>query len=85
MLMYNTLMWIFLFDYPLILFPEKKDELDREQPFIKALLKNLPHLKINQGRFEIATPDPRFLFYEMLWEIQCKPTDDFYERIALVI
>ena len=75
----------FLFDYPLILFPEKKDELDREQPFIKALLKNLPHLKINQGRFEIAAPDPRFLFYEMLWEIQCKPTDDFYERTALVI
>jgi hypothetical protein len=75
----------FLFDYPLNLFPEKKDELDREQPFIKALLKDLPHLKINQGRFEIAAPDPRFLFDEMLWEIQCKPTDDFYERIALVI
>ena len=69
----------FLFDYPLKSLPEKKDDLDREKPFIKALVKNLPHLKINQGRFEIAAPDPRFCFYERLWEIQCKPTDDFYE------
>jgi hypothetical protein len=69
----------FLFDYPLNLFPEKKDELDREQPFIKALLKDLPHLKINQGRFEIAAPDPRFLFDEMLWEIQCKQIFLYYK------
>ena len=68
----------FLFNHPPKSLPEKKDDLEREKPFIKALLKNLPHLKINQGRFEIAAPDPRFLFYERLWEIQFKPTDDFW-------
>ena len=68
-----------LWNYPPKSWPEKRDELDREKPFIRALMKNLPHLKINQGRLNIAAPDPRFFFYERLWEIQCKPTDDFYE------
>jgi hypothetical protein len=46
---------------------EKIDELDRKKPFIKALVKNLPHLKINEGRIEIAAPD-RCFSYERLWE-----------------
>ena len=63
---------------------EKIDELKRETPFMKALVKNLPNLKINEGRFEIAAHDPlcdpRYISYEnsvWLWEIQFKPTDDF--------
>ena len=56
---------------------EKLDALRRETPFMKALVKNLPNLKINEGRFEIATPNPTFLSKDSLWEIQCKPTDDF--------
>jgi len=44
--------------------------------FMEALVKNLPNLKINEGRFDIAHPDPRYLGY--LWEMQCKPTQDFY-------
>ena len=56
---------------------EKLDELRRETPFQKALVKNLPNLKINEGRFEIATPNPSFLSEKSLWEIQCRPTGDF--------
>ena len=63
---------------------EKIDELKRETPFMKALVKNLPNLKINKGRFEIAAHDPlcdpRYISYEnsvWLWEKQFKPTDDF--------
>ena len=56
---------------------EKLDELRRETPFQKALVKNLPNLKINEGRFEIATPNPSFLSEKSLWEIQCGPTGDF--------
>ena len=41
---------------------EKIDELDRKKPFIKALVKNLPHLKINEGRIEIAAPDRCFSY-----------------------
>ena len=49
-----------------------------ETPFMKALVKNLPNLKINEGRFKIATPNPSFLSKDDgLWEIQCKPTGDF--------
>ena len=42
---------------------------------IEALVKNLPNLKINEGSFRLAHPDPRYLGY--LWEMQCKPTQDF--------
>ena len=60
--------------------PQKLDEWSRENPLIKALMKNLPNLKINEGpKLEIAVPDPRFLSINWLWEILCKPTDDFYE------
>ena len=60
---------------------EKLDSLRRETPFMKALVKNLPNLKINEGRFEIATPNPRFLSKDdSLWEKQCKPTGDFLEH-----
>ena len=57
-----------------------KPYLKRETPLIKALVKNLPNLKINEGpKLEIAVPDPRFLSIDWLWEILCKPTGDFYE------
>ena len=56
---------------------EKLDELDRETTFIKALVKHLPNMKINQGQFEIAHPDPRILSNEWLWDVKCKPTRDF--------
>ena len=46
-----------------------------KSPLIEALVKNLPNLKINEGSFNIAHPDPRNLDY--LWEMQCKPTQDF--------
>ena len=60
--------------------PQKLDEWSRENPLIKALMKNLPNLKINEGpKLEIAVPDPRFLSIDWLWEILCKPTGDFYE------
>ena len=60
------------------LWHEKFEELRRETPFMKALVKNLPNLKINEGRFEIATPNPSFLSKDdSLWEKQCKPTGDF--------
>ena len=39
---------------------EKMDELKRVTPFIKALVKNLPNLKINEGKFEIAAHDPHY-------------------------
>ena len=47
-----------------------------KSPLIEALVKNLPNLKINEGSFNIAHPDPRNLDY--LWEMQCKPSQDFY-------
>ena len=56
---------------------EKLDEFERETTFIKALVKHLPNLKINQGQFEIAHPDPRILSNEWLWDVKCKPTRDF--------
>ena len=60
------------------LWHEKFEELRRETPFMKALVKNLPNLKINEGRFEIASPNPCFLSKDdSLWEKQCKPTGDF--------
>ena len=58
---------------------EKIDELKRETPFMKALVKNLPNLKINEGQFDIAHPDPCILSNQRLWEIECKSTHDFYE------
>ena len=42
-----------------------------KSPLVKALVKNLSNLKINEGIFEIAQPDPFRLGY--LWEMQCKP------------
>ena len=39
---------------------EKLYELRRESPFMKALVKNLPNLKINEGGFEIGTPNPTY-------------------------
>ena len=59
--------------------PDQFDALARETTLIKELVKNLPNLKINEGEFEIADPDLRFLCYERLWEIQCKPSVEFYE------
>ena len=57
---------------------EKLYELRRESPFMKALVKNLPNLKINEGGFpEIASPNPTYPSKDSLWEIQCKPTGDF--------
>ena len=55
------------------------DKLERETPFMKALVKNLPNLKINEGQFDIAHPDPCILSNQRLWEIECKSTHDFYE------
>ena len=56
---------------------EKLDALRRETPFMMALVKNLPNLKINEGRLKIASQNPTFLSKDSLWEIQCKPTGDF--------
>ena len=59
---------------------EQIEELKMETPLIKALIKNLPNLKINEGRFQIATHDPHYIKFEnsvWLWELQFKPTDDF--------
>ena len=50
----------------------------RKNPVIKALVKNLSNLKINEGTFEIADPDPDSS-NQQLWDIQCKSTNDFYE------
>ena len=58
---------------------DRFDELERETPFVKALVKNLPNLKINEGQFDIAHPDPCILSNQRLWEIECKSTHDFYE------
>ena len=59
---------------------DKYDKWEKKTPLIKALVKNLPNLKINEGRFEIATPNPSFLSKDdSLWEKQCKPTGDFVE------
>ena len=58
------------------------DKWEKKTPLIKALVKNLPNLKINEGEFEIADPDSRILSEETeesLWEIPCNPTRDFYE------
>ena len=44
---------------------------------IKELVKNLPNLKINEGSFAIAHPDPRYPYQDYLWEMQCRPTHDF--------
>ena len=44
---------------------------------VKALVKNLPNLKINEGSFDIAYPDPLNPCQDYLWEMQCKPTHDF--------
>ena len=51
------------------------DKTNSKSPLIKALVKNLQSLKINEGSFDIAHPDPRNLGY--LWEMQCEPTQDF--------
>ena len=60
---------------------EQIEELKMETPLIKALIKNLPNLKINEGRLEIATPNSTFPSRDdSLWEIQCKPTGDFLEH-----
>jgi hypothetical protein len=57
--------------------PDDAEHIRNAKPsLIKALEKNLPNLKINEGSFDIAHPDPRYLGY--LWEMQCKPTHDFY-------
>ena len=59
---------------------EKIDELKRATPFIKALMKNLPNLKINEGKFKIAAHDPHYIKFRnsvWLWELQFQPTDDF--------
>ena len=40
------------------------------------MVKNLPNLKINEKPFKIADPDTS---NQRLWDIQCKPTNDFYE------
>ena len=61
---------------------DKYDKWEKKTPLIKALAKNLPNLKINEGEFEIAHPDSQILFEgdeESLWEIPCNPTRDFYE------
>ena len=58
---------------------DKYDKWEKKTPLIKALVKNLPNLKINEGEFEIADPDLRFLCNERLWEIECKPSVEFYE------
>ena len=61
---------------------DKYDKWEKKTPLIKALVKNLPNLKINEGEFEIANPDSRILSEETeesLWEIPCNPTRDFYE------
>ena len=58
--------------------PQQFDALTRETTLIKELVKNLPNLKINEGEFEIADPDLRFLCNERLWEIECKPSVEFY-------
>ena len=52
------------------------DETNSKSLLIKALVKNLPNLKINEGIFEIAHPDPRHLGY-LLWEMQSELTQDF--------
>ena len=57
--------------------PKKIEEWEKETPLIKALEEYLPNLKFNDGRFEIAAPDPCFMSYEWLWEIKCKSTNDF--------
>ena len=62
----------------------KYDKFDKKTALIKALVKNLPNLKINEGEFEIAVPDSCILSEETeesLWEVPCNPTRDFYEPI----
>ena len=61
---------------------EAYDRWHSRTPLIKELVKNLPHLSINKGSFDIADPDSRFLDRKSakvlgLWEIPCKPTRDF--------
>ena len=60
------------------LLPKKVQEWEKETPLIKAFEEYLPNLKFNDGRFEIASPDPCFMSYEWLWEIKCKSTNDFF-------
>jgi hypothetical protein len=59
---------------------KKIDELKRVTPFFKALVKNLPNLKINEGNFEIAAHDPHYIKFRnsvWLWELRIKHTNDF--------
>ena len=55
------------------------DKTNPKSPLIKAIVKNLPNLKINEGTFDIAHPDPRHL--GNLWEMPCKPTQDFLKTV----
>ena len=61
------------------LLPKLIEEWEKETPLVKALMEHLPNIKFSDGRFEIAAPDPCFLSSKWLWEIEYKPTNDFYE------
>ena len=56
----------------------------RDDHVVKVLVKNFPNLKINEaGTFGIAYPEGsnnNFSNNQRLWDIQCKPTNDFYAR-----
>ena len=53
------------------LLAKKIGEWENKTPLIKTLMEYLPNSKCSDGRFEIAAPDPCFLSFEWLWEIEC--------------